>query len=71
MAYQEKRGFVFEDPLAYMPGEKIYDYQGVEAFLEHVAKGQDLYRKERENLMPVMHNLTENYCERLAKQLHL
>ena len=71
MAYQEKRGFVFEDPLAYMPGEKIYDYQGVEAFLEHVAKGRDLYRKERENLMPVMHNLTENYCERLAKQLHL
>ena len=23
--YKEKRGFVFEDPLEYMPGEKIYN----------------------------------------------
>ena len=23
--YREKRGFVFEDPLEYMPGEKIYN----------------------------------------------
>lgn len=71
MAYQEKRGFVFEDPLIYMPGEKIYDYQGVESFLEHVSKGEDLYQKEREALMPVMHNPAENYCERLAAWLKL
>ena len=71
MAYQEKRGFVFEDPLLYMPGEKIYDYQGVESFLEHVSRGEDLYQKEREALMPVMHNPAENYCERLAAWLKL
>lgn len=69
--YEEKRGFVFKDPLAYMPGEKIYDYQGLEAFLGHVAQKEDQYKKEREALMPVMHNPAENYCERLAGWLKL
>lgn len=69
--YEEKRGFVFKDPLAYMPGEKIHDYQGLEAFLGHVAQKEDQYKKEREALMPVMHNPAENYCERLAGWLKL
>ena len=71
MAYKEKRGFVFENPLIYMPGEKIYDYPGIEAFLEHVAAGEDLYQEEREKLMPVMHNPAENYCSRLAAKLSI
>ena len=71
MAYKEKRGFVFEDPLIYMPGEKVYDYQGIEAFLEHVAAGEDLYKEEREKLMPVMHNPAKNYCRRLQEWLKL
>ncbi|MEI3411920.1 MAG: CDP-glycerol glycerophosphotransferase family protein [Blautia sp.] len=50
MAYQEKRGFVFEDPLAYMPGEKIYDYQGVENFVcEHVRGTGSLPEERRKS----------------------
>lgn len=61
--YKEKRGFVFDNPLDYMPGEKIYDFSGVKLFLEHVAEGKDLYKPDREKLMPCMHVRRECYCK--------
>ena len=71
--YKETRGFVFENPEEYMPGEKVYDLKGLEAFAEHVSKGEDLYRQEREKLLPVMHQMPvkENYAEVLAEYLKL
>lgn len=64
--YKEKRGFVFEDPLQYMPGEKLYDYKDIAAFLGHVAEEKDLFREERRGLMPAMHQVTDCYCRRIA-----
>lgn len=69
--YKEKRGFVFENPLEYMPGEKIYDAGDIRRFLEHLTDGTDIYCKERTQMLLQMHNKTENYCKRLADYLQL
>lgn len=69
--YKEKRGFVFEDPLSYMPGEKIYNFDELKEFLEHVGNGTDLFAQERKRLLPEMHNQTEHYCARIAEYLNI
>lgn len=65
--YRDKRGFVFETPLDYMPGEKIYNAVDLKCFLEHVHSGADLYKEQRKELMPVMHSRHENYCKDIIK----
>lgn len=71
--YKETRGFVFEKPEDYMPGEKVYDLKGLENFAEHIALGKDLYRQERAQLLPIMHQMPikKNYAEALAEYLKL
>ena len=71
--YKETRGFVFENPQEYMPGEKIYDLKGLEEFAVHVTGEKDLYREERIKLLPVMHQMPvkENYSKALAEFLKL
>lgn len=71
--YRQTRGFVFEDPLKYMPGEKLYDLQGIKGFLQNVSEGKDVCRGERRSLLPVMHSMPvkESYCRELAKYLKL
>ena len=69
--YKEKRGFVFEDPLEYMPGEKIYNACDIRKFMKHLTDGTDSYRQERAKNLKQMHNKTENYCKRLADYLQL
>lgn len=69
--YKEKRGFVFEDPLEYMPGEKIYNVCDIRKFMKHLTDGTDSYRQERAKNLKQMHNKTENYCKRLADYLQL
>lgn len=67
--YKKKRGFVFENPLEYMPGEKIYDFNGVRDFLRHVSSGMDLFKADRERLMPQMHIKRECYCKDITEYL--
>ena len=69
--YKEKRGFVFKDPLEYMPGEKIYNACDIRKFMKHLTDGTDSYRQERAKNLKQMHNKTENYCKRLADYLQL
>lgn len=67
--YREKRGFVFENPLDYMPGEKIYDFEGLQKFLGDVAAGRDAYAGERCRVLDRMHSRTDHYCARIVKTL--
>lgn len=67
--YAKTRGFVFEDPLKYMPGEKIYNSEDIKKFLKHVSSNEDVWKKAREDLLPEMHNVTPDYCKRIAEQI--
>ena len=70
-AYGQLRGFVFKDPLAYMPGEKVYDFGQLLAFLTHVREGKDLFSKERKQLLPVMHDPCKDYRGKLLDFLNI
>lgn len=67
--YENTRGFVFENPLEYMPGEKIYTFCQLKDFLTHVKEGRDLFAEERRRLLPRMHHPCECYCRSLAEYL--
>lgn len=69
--YEKARGFVFDDPLKYMPGEKIYEFAQLKEFLTHVGEKEDLFAGERHQVLPKMHNRTEDYRGRLAESLGL
>jgi CDP-glycerol glycerophosphotransferase (TagB/SpsB family) len=45
--YKEARGFVVDDPLEVMPGEKIKDYNGFTRFIEQIINENDKYANER------------------------
>lgn len=70
-SYRSTRGFVFEDPLSYMPGEKIYGIQELKSFLEHVRSGEDPYAKARQEVLPEMHERTDHYCRKIAEYFHI
>lgn len=65
--YKKTRGFVFENPLDYMPGHHLYEFSHMKQFLQDVAQGKDLYAKERADIMDDVHNRCSNYCERIWK----
>ena len=69
--YEKARGFVFDDPLKYMPGEKIYEFAQLKEFLTHVGENLDLFAGERHRILPRMHNRTEDYRGRLVEYLGL
>ena len=64
-AYTESRGWVFEDPLEYMPGEHIYNVQQFEQFVLDIRNGKDDYEDQRKAVLAKTHNVTDNYCKRV------
>ncbi|MGX8729225.1 MAG: CDP-glycerol glycerophosphotransferase family protein, partial [Lachnospiraceae bacterium] len=64
-AYKAARGFVFEDPLRYMPGHHLYGFEDICQFLTNVASGEDVYADARAKILPEMHNICQNYTKRI------
>lgn len=63
--YKDTRGFVFDNPLDYMPGHHLYTFDDLKSFLQDISEGKDPYAEERHRLMKIMHNPCESYCERI------
>ena len=72
-SYRNTRGFVFENPEAYMPGEKIYNLEDLKDYFSHTAVGEDPFKEERRRLLPAMHTMPKKsgYCEALAEYLNI
>lgn len=49
-SYEEKRGFIFENPLDYMPGEIIKSKKELYNFIEKIALNIDEYSSERKRI---------------------
>ena len=64
-AYTESRGWVFENPLEYMPGEHVYNLEQFEQFVLDVKKGKDDYQAQRQEVRGKTHNECDCYCKRV------
>jgi len=53
--YKKSRGFVFENPLQYMPGRHIYKIRDLEGFLYDISQNIDLDQEKRENIKKLAH----------------
>ena len=63
-----KRGFVFENPLKFMPGEQIKEKTGLYKFIYNVTQEVDYYKVERKNV----NNMVNQYkdggnCKRILE----
>ncbi len=67
--YKNLRGFVFSDPLKYMPGMHLYTHLDMIDFIIDVSKGNDRFLVDRNSILPEVHNVTSNYCERIWKTI--
>lgn len=71
-SYEDNRGFVFENPLDYMPGEKIEDEDDFKSFILNCLEGIDDYKKERAEVNEkVNHYKDGNNCKRLLEMIGL
>ncbi|MFQ9696320.1 MAG: CDP-glycerol glycerophosphotransferase family protein [Zhenhengia sp.] len=66
--YRANKGFVFENPLSYMPGNHLYTFEDMKCFIEELAKGQDRWQEERRstnNLFNQYHDgqSCKRFCE--------
>lgn len=62
-AYTESRGWVFENPLEYMPGNHIYNFEDFKTFIEEVQNGEDKYAQQRLAVKEKAHNVSTHYCQ--------
>lgn len=65
-------GFSIDNPLDFMPGEKIYTFEDLLTFINHVHDGVDEYKEERKRVRDYTNKYQDgNNCERLLKFLNL
>ncbi len=70
--YQKTRGFVFENPLDYMPGNHIYEMQQMKEFIKEISNGEDSFGVERQRVKQQMHTaVSSNYCEKVLQFFHI
>ena len=58
-SYSDKRGFVFDHPLDYMPGMKMCNEDDFLQFCEDVANENDRYKSERDRLRSVYNDFCD------------
>jgi CDP-glycerol glycerophosphotransferase (TagB/SpsB family) len=70
-AYTESRGWVFENPLEYMPGKHIYTMQDFKAFITDICENRDEYATDRARVRKTTHNVCDNYCQRVLDYFNI
>lgn len=70
--YEKSRGFVFENIREWLPGEEIFTFDELCAFVEEVSDGSDREAEKRRRLRNQMHRYhDEQNCRRIAEKLSL
>lgn len=70
-AYTESRGWVFEDPLEYMPGKHIYTMDDFKDFVADIRDDKDAYAEKRAAIRKETHNVCDNYCQRVLDYFNI
>ena len=69
--YKSSRGFVFDDPLKYMPGHKLYGMSDLFDYLEDCVSDADPYKNERIGLKGIAIHVSDNYSRDILESLGL
>lgn len=69
--YNKSRGFVFENPLKYMPGKHIYNIDDFYEFIKDISRGIDQYKENRTKVREITHNEVEHYCKNILEYFHI
>lgn len=64
--YGDTQGFVFNDPLKYMPGDHIFTFNDFIDFVNEIVNDEDRHREDRLSIMGEVHNPCDCYCERIC-----
>lgn len=65
--YNDKKGFVFEDPLPYMPGNHIYTFKDLQEFICSISENKDEYKEQRQEINKLFNKFTDDKsCERFC-----
>ncbi len=68
--YIDKRGFIMENPLDLMPGEKIYNYDDLIKFIQSTIRGEDSYEQERKQINDLVNKYQDNNnCRRILDNI--
>ena len=65
-SYSDNRGFVFDNPLDYMPGKKLHNAEDFREFVTDCISGKDDYTAERKDINDKVNYYKDNKnCERI------
>ncbi|MBR5039071.1 MAG: CDP-glycerol glycerophosphotransferase family protein [Prevotella sp.] len=67
--YNNTRGFIFDDPRAYMPGHHLYTFKDLERFIIDVSNNRDPYKSQREQMYSKAICYSDNYCKSVLDTL--
>ena len=67
--YKQTRGFVFDNPLDYMPGHHLYNLKDLMVYLNDVASGNDAFYKQRFEVRKLAIYDSDCYCKELVNYL--
>lgn len=69
--YKKSRGFVFEDPLKYMPGHHLFNFSDLVSFIRDVANNKDIYVYNRSKIREVAITSSTHYCLDILDALNI
>ena len=68
--YNDDRGFVFDDPIKYMPGSHIYNLEELETFIQEIANGIDSTKSLRDTVGVELNQFRDDKnTERLVNEI--
>lgn len=67
--YKNLRGFVFKDPLEFMPGHHLYSFEDLLSFIKDVQNENDKFKDERDKIREITIAKSTDYCRDILDYL--
>lgn len=67
--YKDSRGFIFENPLDYMPGHHLFSFKDLMGFISDISDNRDPYKSSRYNVRQIAISSSNHYCKDILDYL--
>ncbi|MDO5292787.1 MAG: CDP-glycerol glycerophosphotransferase family protein [bacterium] len=70
--YEKIRGYIFENPSIYMPGQQIHNMIELKNFIRNASQGPDLYRSQRHKINDLVNEFKDgDFCKQVLTAFHI